>query len=78
MENVNALSKKMDDLMALKNQQCYWESSLLIFCETWITSHVPDASFTTVRADQDTNTCRKSKGGILILYVNKGCATGDI
>lgn len=77
MGNVNALTNKMDELATLiMSQQCYGESSLLIFTETWLTSHVPDLSvdlpgFSTVQAHRDPNSSGKCKGWGLILYANK-------
>lgn len=84
MGNVNSLPNKMDELLALNNQRSYRECSLYIFTETWLTDVVPDANvdlpgFTTVRADRDTNACGKSRGGGVIIYVNKRwCCPGHV
>lgn len=77
MGNVNALTNKMDELATLiMSQQCYGESSLLIFTETWLTSHILDLTvdlpgFSTVQAHRDPNSSGKCKGWGLILYANK-------
>lgn len=76
MGNVNALQNKVDELAGLmKTQKFYRESSLIVLTETWLTSYIPDANvelsgFMAVRADRDTKTSSKSKGGGLILYTN--------
>lgn len=85
MGNVDALTNKVDELSALVNYRVYYrESSLFIFTETWLTGSIPDANvdlpgFTPVRANRDTNACGKSKGGGLIIYVNKRwCHPGHV
>ncbi len=56
--NVNSLPNKIDELAALvKSVKIYRECRLLCFCETWLTTSIPDAnvelpSFSTVRADR--------------------------
>ncbi|KAK3507163.1 hypothetical protein QTP70_009296 [Hemibagrus guttatus] len=76
MEEWAKLPATIDKLAALvKNYNIHSEYSLLCFCKTWLTSTIPDANmklpgFSTVRADRDTKTCGKQKGGGLAIYMN--------
>lgn len=58
MGNLNSLSNKTDELVALvRSQRMYRESCLIILTEIWLTAIVPDAKvelpgFSMVRADR--------------------------
>lgn len=85
MENDNSLPNKIDELaMLTKNLRTLRECSLLCFTETRLTASILDANvellhFNIVRADRDTKTCGKPKGGELVLYMNKRwCNPGNV
>ena len=73
MGNVNALQNKVYELAGLMTTQTFYRESSLT--NLTLTSSIPDANvelfgFTVVRADRDTKTSSKSKGGGLLLYMN--------
>ncbi|XP_025758196.1 uncharacterized protein LOC112843545 [Oreochromis niloticus] len=76
MGNVRLLSNKIDELSVLvRSQREYRECSLMCFTESWMHQNIPDDNasmegFHTVRADRDSITSGKRKGGGLAVFVN--------
>ncbi|KAK0132030.1 hypothetical protein N1851_033180 [Merluccius polli] len=83
--NVRSLANKVDELEALtRTQREYRESSILCFTETWLHEQIPDSyvtvpGFQTVRANKDTTTTGKKKGGgLAVLVNNRWCNPGHV
>lgn len=74
MGNVRSLTKKMDELAVLTwHQREYWECSIMVFTETWLTTLTPDMSaalggFKLLPGDRKMENGKK-KGGLPV-FVN--------
>ncbi|KAK7945276.1 hypothetical protein WMY93_001004 [Mugilogobius chulae] len=82
MGNVRSLSNKTDELAALtRYQREYRDTSLMLFTETWLTTHIPDSAiamdnFHLLRADRTAESGKKKGGGLAVFVNEKWCKPG--
>lgn len=78
MSNVRSLPNKIEELQEMMEDVENVNSDLMFFTETWLNRNSPSINFDryeSFRVDRDARLTKKSKGGGLIVLVNKAWAT---
>lgn len=79
LSNVRSVSNKLDELaLRAEHDPVFRQSNLVCLTETWLKDYHDTPSlpgYTTIRADRNAHTSRKSIGGGLCLFVDNSWAT---
>ncbi len=81
LANLHSLPNKTDELLLLsRTNKDFSNSAALCFTETWLNDAIPDSAlhlpgFQLFRADRDTESTGKSRGGGTCFYINERWCT---